>query len=112
MVIQEEIHDHDFSQWYSHPPNKFTQPEAATMALATLQDTQDYLKFLPVLQGLSKRPFSLLFDPEADVLYIDFYTPPKSSKDSELTDDDIVIRYDDQNEDEIVGLTILNVSKR
>jgi uncharacterized protein YuzE len=80
------------------------------MALATLQDAQDYLKFLPVLQGLPKRPFSLLFDPEADVLYIDFYTPPKSSEDSELTDDDIVIRYDDQ--DEIVGLTILNVSKR
>jgi uncharacterized protein YuzE len=82
------------------------------MALATLQDAQDYLKFLPVLQGLPKRPFSMLFDPEADVLYIDFYTPPKSSEDSELTDDDIVIRYDDQNEAEIVGLTILNVSKR
>jgi uncharacterized protein YuzE len=78
--------------------------------ITTLQDAQDYLKFLPVLQGLPKRLFSLLFDPEADVLYIDFYTPPKSSDDSELTDDDIVVRYDDQ--DEIVGLTILNVSKR
>jgi uncharacterized protein YuzE len=82
------------------------------MALATIQDAQDYLKFLPVLQCLPKRPFSLLFDPEADVLYINFYTPPRSSADSELTDDDIVIRYDDKNEDKIVGLTILNVSKR
>lgn len=80
------------------------------MAIATIQDAQGYLKFIPVLQDLPKRPFSLLFDPEADVLYIDFYTPPKSSEDSELTEDDIVIRYDDQAE--IVGLTILNASKR
>jgi Protein of unknown function (DUF2283) len=63
--------------------------------ITTLQDAQDYLKFL-----------------EVDILYIDFYTPPRSSAGSELTNDDIVIRYDDQNEDEIVGLSILNVSKR
>jgi uncharacterized protein YuzE len=50
------------------------------------------------------------YDPEADVLYIDFYNPPKSSDDSELTDDDIVIRYDDR--EEIVGLTILHASQR
>jgi uncharacterized protein YuzE len=50
------------------------------------------------------------YDPEADVLYIDFHNPPKSSDDSELTDDDIVIRYDDR--EEIVGLTILHVSQR
>jgi uncharacterized protein YuzE len=54
--------------------------------------------------------FLLLYDSEADVLYIDFYSPPKSASDSELTDSDIVIRYDDN--DEIVGLTILNASKR
>ena len=68
------------------------------------------MNITPVLQNLPKRPFSLLFDPEADVLYIDFYSLPKSSEDSELTEDDIVIRYDKQ--DEIVGLTILNASKR
>jgi uncharacterized protein YuzE len=50
------------------------------------------------------------YDAEADVLYIDFYNPPKSSDDSELTDDDIVIRYDDR--EEIVGLTILHASQR
>lgn len=80
------------------------------MAIATFQEAQDYLKFLPVLQGLPKRPFLLLYDSEADVLYIDFYSPPKSASDSELTNSDIVIRYDDDNE--IVGLTILNASKR
>ncbi|XPM61485.1 MAG: DUF2283 domain-containing protein [Leptolyngbya sp. IPPAS B-1204] len=33
-----------------------------------------------------------------------------SASDSELTDNDIVMRYDD--EEEIVGLTILNASQR
>lgn len=80
------------------------------MAIASFAEAQDYLKFLPLLQGLPKRPFLLLYDAEADVLYIDFYNPPKSSEDSELTDDDIVIRYTDG--EEIVGLTILNASQR
>jgi len=80
------------------------------MAVATLQDAQDYLRFIPILQGLPKRPFSLLFDPEADVLYIDFYNPQRSSDDSELTDDNVVIRYDEQ--EEIFGLTIMNASQR
>ncbi|MDB9528574.1 DUF2283 domain-containing protein [Oscillatoria sp. CS-180] len=79
------------------------------MAIANLREARDYLKFLPVLHDLPKRPFSMLYDSEADVLYIDFYNLPKSSSDSELTDEDIVIRYDD--EDEIVGLTVLNASR-
>jgi len=80
------------------------------VAVANFQEAQDYLKFLPILHDLPKRPFLLLYDSEADVLYIDFYSPPKSASDSELTDNDIVIRYDD--DDAIVGLTILNASKR
>jgi uncharacterized protein YuzE len=79
------------------------------MATLNFQEAQNYLNFLPVLQNLPKRPFMLLYDAEADVLYIDFYSPPKSSDDDELLDNDIVVRYDD---DEIVGLTILNASKR
>ena len=80
------------------------------MTVVNLQDAQPYLQFLPVLQTLPKCPFSIVFDAEADVLYIDFYNPPKSSSDTELTDQDIVIRYDDR--DEIVGLTVLNASRR
>ncbi|MGF1525125.1 MAG: DUF2283 domain-containing protein [Leptolyngbyaceae cyanobacterium] len=79
------------------------------MAVANFREAQDYLKFLPILHDLPKRPFLMLYDSEADVLYIDFHNPPKSSSDSELTDEDIVVRYDD--EDEIVGLTILNASR-
>ena len=80
------------------------------MAIANFQEAQDYLKFLPVLHDLPKRPFLMLYDSEADVLYIDFYSPPKSASDSELTDNGVVIRYDDDNG--IVGLTVLNASKR
>jgi len=50
----------------------------------------------------------LTFDDEADTLYINFKKPSHAS-DSELTDDDIIIRYDG---DEVVGLTILHASQR
>lgn len=79
------------------------------MATVNLQEAQNYLSLVPILKDLPKRLFTLLYDAEADVLYIDFYNPPKSSDDSELTEDDIVIRYDDE---EIVGLTVLNASIR
>ena len=38
--------------------------------------TLDYLKILPILKTLPKRGFQLVYDHEADVLYIDFYNPP------------------------------------
>lgn len=80
------------------------------MALANYQEAQTYLKFLPLLHDLPKQPFFIVYDAEADVLYIDFNNPPQSAEDSELTGDDIVIRYGDSNT--IVGLTILNASER
>ncbi|TVR08820.1 MAG: DUF2283 domain-containing protein [Phormidium sp. GEM2.Bin31] len=78
--------------------------------MALTQDTLKYLKFLPLLQELPKRQFMLLYDSEADVLYIDFFNPPRPCEDTELTDDDIVIRYDQF--DEVVGLTVLHASSR
>jgi len=45
---------------------------------------------------------------EADVLYVNFKRPSHAD-DSELTDDDIIIRYE---KGQIVGITILNASKR
>lgn len=80
------------------------------MAVANYQEAQTYLKFLPLLHDLPKQPFFIVYDAEADVLYIDFSNPPQTAEDSELTDDDIVIRYD--NVEAVVGLTILNASKR
>ncbi|MEB3274559.1 MAG: DUF2283 domain-containing protein [Prochlorothrix sp.] len=78
------------------------------MALNTYRDTLPYLKVLNLLPDLPKQPFFIVYDPEADVLYIDFQNPPQSAHDSELTENDIIIRYGPT--DTIVGLTILNAS--
>lgn len=78
--------------------------------MALTQENLDYLKLIPVLKTLPKRAFQMVYDYEADVLYIDFYNPPCSSDDAELTDNDILIRYDEK--DEIVGFTILHASTR
>ena len=48
------------------------------------------------------------YDEEADVLYVHF-RKSNVATDSELTDDDIVLRY---NGKEVVGITILQASQR
>ncbi len=48
------------------------------------------------------------YDNEADVLYVHF-KKNNIADDSEMTDDDIIIRYANE---EIIGLTILNASER
>jgi uncharacterized protein YuzE len=75
------------------------------MALA---DVQDYLKLLPVVKRTPQGSLWSSYDAEADVLYINFKKPSHAT-DSELTDDDVIIRYEG---DEIIGVTILHASKR
>jgi uncharacterized protein YuzE len=67
----------------------------------------DYLNLVIAIKTLPKKDIWTYYDVEADVLYINFYQPALIADDSELTEDGILIRY--QN-DEIIGLTILNVS--
>lgn len=50
----------------------------------------------------------LSYDDEADVLYVNFKRP-SAADDSELTDDDVIVRYEG---DEVIGYTFLNASKR
>jgi len=73
-----------------------------------LTNFQDYLKLLPVVQQSPQGYIWLSYDQQADTMYINFKKPGFAT-DSELTDDDIIIRYEG---DEIIGLTILHVSKR
>ena len=75
------------------------------MAIA---DVQEYLKLLPVVKQSPQGSLWSSYDTEADVLYINFKEPSHAT-DSELTDDDVIIRYEG---DEVVGLTILHASKR
>ncbi|MGF1519882.1 MAG: DUF2283 domain-containing protein [Nodosilinea sp.] len=78
------------------------------MALTQI-NVGSYLNMAKVLQTVEQRSCWMMFDAEADVLYINFQQPAVAATDSEVTDDDIVIRYVDQ---EVVGLTILSVSQR
>jgi len=67
--------------------------------------------YLPLISAVKQAPQKYLwssYDPEADVLYVNF-KKPSFATDSELTDDDVIIRYE---EDEVIGLTILHASKR
>ena len=67
-----------------------------------------YLDLSSKLAKLSVRHVWADYDREADVLYLSFRKPQRAKKTVEM-DDDVLIRTDD---DEIVGMTILNASSR
>ena len=71
-------------------------------------EVEQVLPLVPQLLELSHRQMWTSYDEEADVLYVNFKKPGHAD-DSELTDDNIIIRY---LGNEIIGLTILNASKR
>ena len=71
-------------------------------------EIQDYLSLVPAVRHAPRGYLWSSYDSEADTLYINFKKPIHAT-DSELTDDDVIIRYEGE---EIVGLTILNASKR
>lgn len=48
------------------------------------------------------------YDEEADVLYLHFKKPNHADH-SEMAEDDMIIRYENE---EIIGVTVLNVSKK
>jgi len=68
-------------------------------------------KILNLVSDLLDVPYSRIwtaYDEEADVLYINFKKPSRAD-DSELTADDVILRYE---KGELVGITVLNASKR
>jgi uncharacterized protein YuzE len=73
-----------------------------------LIDVNDYLRVLPAALHAPGGFFWTSYDEEADVLYVNFKKPSQAT-DSELTKDDIIFRYADE---ELIGLTILHASKR
>jgi uncharacterized protein YuzE len=75
------------------------------MAIANIEE---YLKLVPTLRESPNHLLWLSYDPEADTLYINFKKPSHAT-DSEMTDDDVIVRYENG---EVVGLTILHASKR
>ncbi len=67
-----------------------------------------YLNLIPAVRHAPQKYLRSSYDAEADALHNNFKKPSHAT-DSELTDDDVIIRYEG---DAIVGLTILNASKR
>jgi uncharacterized protein YuzE len=73
-----------------------------------LMNVEDFLKLVPVVRQTPSGYLWSSYDRDADVLYINFKKPSRAT-DSELTDDDVIIRYEG---DEVIGLTILHASRR
>lgn len=69
-----------------------------------------YLALLPQVKSAPQGNVWLSYDADADVLYINFRQPNRAAADSELTDDDVIVRYDTRGE--VIGLTVLHASQR
>jgi uncharacterized protein YuzE len=73
-----------------------------------LTDIQEYVRLVSAVKHSPEGYLWSSYDAEADVLYINFKKPSYAT-DSELTDDDVILRYEGE---EVIGLTILHGSKR
>lgn len=71
-------------------------------------DVKEIVKLAPRLLNIPFKRIWYSYDEEADVLYLSF-KKPSHADDSELTEDDIIIRYE---KGEVVGITVLHASKR
>lgn len=71
-------------------------------------EIQNYLNLLSNVRQSPEGSVWLTYDREADTLYVN-YKKPSHATDSELTDDDVIIRYEGE---EVVGFTVLHASQR
>jgi uncharacterized protein YuzE len=69
---------------------------------------EEYLRLLPAIRQTGQDSLWMSYDAETDILYVHFKKPSYAT-DSELRDDDVIIRYEGE---EIIGLTILHASQR
>ena len=73
-----------------------------------IENLNQYLSLIPAVRQSPRNCLWSSYYEHGDVLYISF-DKPRPATDSELTDDDIIIRYDG---DDVIGITILHASKR
>jgi len=71
-------------------------------------DIQEVVNLTPRLLNIPFKRIWYSYDEEADVLYMNFKRP-NHADDSELTDDDIILRYE---KGQLIGITVLHASKR
>ncbi len=73
-----------------------------------IADFQEYLKLIPIVNRAPQHAIWLTFDAEVDALYVNFKKPSYAT-DSEITDDDVIVRYEG---DVVIGFTVLHASER
>ncbi len=78
------------------------------MAAAEIDNIEKITALVPHLLDIAHKKIWVDYDQEADVLYVNF-KKPSHVDDSELTDEDVIIRYE---EGQVVGMTFLHASKR
>lgn len=71
-------------------------------------DIKEVVKLTPRLLSIPFKRIWYSYDEEADVLYMNFKRP-NHADDSELTDDDIILRYE---KEQLIGITVLHASQR
>lgn len=69
---------------------------------------ENVMTFVPQVLKLRQNNIWLSYDQEADVLYLNF-KKTSHADDSELLDNDVIIRYENE---EVISLTVLNASKK
>ena len=77
------------------------------MAAAEIDSIEKKAALVPHLPDISHKKFWVDYDQEADVLYVNF-KKPSNAEDSELTDDDVIVRYE---KGQVMGMTFLHASK-
>ena len=78
------------------------------MAAAEIDSIEKIAALVPHLLDISHKKIWVDYDQEADVLYVNF-KKPSHADDSELSDDDVIVRYE---KGQVVGMTFLHASKR
>jgi len=73
-----------------------------------ITEIDQFLKIVPAVKNSPGNYLWSSYDAEADVLYINFKKPSHAT-DSELTDNDIIVRYEGEA---VIGLTVLHASQR
>lgn len=73
-----------------------------------IADIQEYLKLIPAVSRAPQHAVWMTYDADADTLYVNFKKPSHAT-DSEMTNDDIIVRYEGED---IIGFTVLHAGKR
>ncbi len=89
-------------------PDSTSAKKASTAPKDPAENLDACLRLLSAVKLFPKGRLWVSHDEEGDVLYVNFQKPSQAT-DSEITDNDIILRY---NGGDVVGITVLYASER